>query len=747
MQHLACLYIPTMAYKRSRATFEADLQAQQSPYVIYGSPLPPLDADTRDDGSYIPVWKQEVTDEQGRKRLHGAFTGGFSAGYFNTVGSKEGWTPSNFVSSRSNRNRDTPRSQRRPEDFMDEEDLAEAEEARKLQTTDVFAGLGNAEENASMSDSFIDLLRPTGDTMGVRLLKKMGWREGQGIGPKIRRKARLDETLGAETGATHWFALDNSDMIAFHSKNDRKGLGFEGEGSLPSYNDRKATQNEDFGDLDAKYGRSGSLKHGINVKQKKPVSRGGFGVGILNDDGSDDEDPYSVGPEMSYNRVIGADKKRKRKYGVNKPNSNPLLNSKPVFISKKSTANRANSGFQKCHDGRLPIEGFVLSPDADSISLALSQERKYPPPEVPEGWTSSKGQSAADSSDPTNFLSSAEVAAAAKLSPKSRSALLGETQLPGKSVFDFLTPSARSRIVSATNNQDLPPALSEGAKALTSSQSRTLQSLVPPLARETALTALARGTAGWMPYTEDPAKRARYRSFLELGASLRPEGALPDRAPGASNDEWAKEMDEFARAAEIFKPMTGMMTDRFTPSSSSPKMNCDNIKLEQGLDTERKPQLLAKPTSKTKTPAEEAAALGMYGPLTRSVENFYPTRLLCKRFNVQPPVHVQIDPGDPPVTANEGATAPPPSFPNALPQKRLELVGKKDMEDLKVSKIRMREVQFSSGGVQRGDAPEIKQEDKTEDMVIDPERNEAIEKDRPGEAVFKAIFGSDSEGD
>ena len=70
-----------MAYKRSRATFEADLQAQQSPYVLYGTPLPPLDPDTRDDGSYVPVWKQEVTDEQGRKILHGAFTGGFSAGY------------------------------------------------------------------------------------------------------------------------------------------------------------------------------------------------------------------------------------------------------------------------------------------------------------------------------------------------------------------------------------------------------------------------------------------------------------------------------------------------------------------------------------------------------------------------------------------------------------------------------------------------------------------------------------------
>lgn len=34
------------------------------------------------------VWEQIVTDDRGRRRLHGAFTGGFSAGYFNTVDTK-----------------------------------------------------------------------------------------------------------------------------------------------------------------------------------------------------------------------------------------------------------------------------------------------------------------------------------------------------------------------------------------------------------------------------------------------------------------------------------------------------------------------------------------------------------------------------------------------------------------------------------------------------------------------------------
>ncbi|KAI3781549.1 hypothetical protein L2E82_11566 [Cichorium intybus] len=41
----------------------------------------------------------KVRDEEGRTRFHGAFSGGFSAGYFNTVG----WTPQTFTSSRKNR--------------------------------------------------------------------------------------------------------------------------------------------------------------------------------------------------------------------------------------------------------------------------------------------------------------------------------------------------------------------------------------------------------------------------------------------------------------------------------------------------------------------------------------------------------------------------------------------------------------------------------------------------------------------
>lgn len=64
------------------------------------------------------VQEEVVTDEKGRRRFHGAFTGGFSAGYFNSVGSKHGWVPQTFKSTRGERAEASTFS---VDDFMDDE--------------------------------------------------------------------------------------------------------------------------------------------------------------------------------------------------------------------------------------------------------------------------------------------------------------------------------------------------------------------------------------------------------------------------------------------------------------------------------------------------------------------------------------------------------------------------------------------------------------------------------------------------
>jgi G patch domain-containing protein 1 len=635
------------------------------------------------------------------------------------VGSKEGWTPSTFVSSRTNRKKDEAKTaQQRPEDFMDEEDIADAEDARRVQTTEGFAGLGSTKDDAVRRGGLIDLFRTEGETIGVKLLKKMGWKEGQGVGPKVRRKARLDsvEKPGDDADTTHLFAPENTHMISFIRKNDHKGLGFDGETKLSSgFGESDTLKSEDEDD-------NNRLLAPKISKKKKPKT-GGIGIGILNDTGSDDEDPYEIGPRISYNKVIGGDKKKKKPLNGA---ANPPLRSKPVFISKKVAMAKASAGLRKCHDGRLPLDGFILSSN-DEFSLVIQSAGKYVPPSIPEGWKSSK--QAKPGYQNAAYLSPAEAAKASKLDPKSRASILGEEALPGKSVFDFLSPAARAKLAAASGKSDLPAALGEipeGYNMTEEERQKEFLAQIPKIDKYTADAALSRGASGFMPYGEDEAKRTRYRTFLEHQAGLYP--SLPEKPPGVSRDDWLKELREFASCAQIFKPMSGMMATRFTSSSTAPELASDSP------DSSAQKSLISKPAPKTEDPAEQAARLGMYGPMTHSSQDWYPTRLLCKRFNVKPPAHVQ--PGS---TEHDDGGGPRNTAP--------DLVSKTTIDD----------VMRQSGGFNpnwneqpmdsRHAEPVAVPVEKEEEAVIDAERNEALEGQRAGEAVFKAIFGDDSDDD
>jgi G patch domain-containing protein 1 len=631
---------------------------------------------------------------------------------------------------------------------MDDEDLADAEESRKLQTTESFTGLGSTAEERSQRESIMDMLKPTGDTMGIKLLRRMGWREGQGIGPRVRRKARFDEEddPGGDTDQTiRLFAPENSTIISFVRKSDRKGLGFEQESCLSDPikgGDPYSARGGSTADDDA--GKTTETAFG-NVKMKKKQEfRGGFGVGILNDNGSDDEDPYHIGPQISYNRILGGDKKKKRP-GKGKSAANPLLSNKPIFVSKK--AGTKTSTFRRCHDGRLPITGFMLSTSLDPLSSTPFQDGKYRPVAVPADWKSTKdpANSIASASKPSlTYQSPAAVAKASTLSPKSRAAILGETPLLGKSVFDFLTPSARSRIASATNNPHLPPALSEVAAAPPNSgpNAKSPRSLIPALPPDVARSALGRGAEGWMPYSDDPPKLARYRKFLEICASLDPNSstALPDRAPGASTNDWVTEMQEFTQAAQMFKPMTGGMAKRFTSASAAPQNVSDPAGDESVANIDAS-DLIYKAAAKANDPAAQAAGLGMFGPLTRSVTEFTPTRLLCKRFNVKPPTHVGAD-ATPAVStsdttpASSNATAGPTA--TAFTRHMLEL-------PMQITKVEMDQNRAGYGEGKAGASSDGQEGPQA--TMIDPDRNEALERERPDDAVFRAVFGGDSDDD
>lgn len=117
--------------------------------------------------AFRPVYtkKRRTKGKHGKNvRFHGAFNGGFSAGFFNTVGSKDGWKPSEDLGGEAGES-DSFRSleigkkrplQMKAEDYMDEQDADEWGGAVSL--SKAFAS--NGESNK-----------------GRELLKVLGWRD------------------------------------------------------------------------------------------------------------------------------------------------------------------------------------------------------------------------------------------------------------------------------------------------------------------------------------------------------------------------------------------------------------------------------------------------------------------------------------------------------------------------------------------------------------------------------------------
>lgn len=605
---------------------------------------------------------------------------------------------------------------------MDEEDLADAEESRKIETSNAFAGLGAPGHDSGPIGGLAGLFHIQGETMGTKLLKKMGWREGQGVGPKVRRRADLGMAIRPDSDDTHLFAPENAPIIAFTRKADRKGLGYEGGQRLaplatPRSGERGPSDDEDEDGDTFSLGRP-RFAGSVNLKKKKEKKprNSGIGMGVLNDTGSDDEDPYEIGPRISYNKIIGGSKSKKKKEVGSTTSVNPALKNKPVFLPKRITTSQSIPESRTCHDGRPPLDGFVLGQRPDPLTSSINTNGKYAPPAIPANWTSEKKPETSTKS--LDYVSTADAAKASQLDPTARAALLGEKQLPGKSVFDFLSPAARDRLAAVTGKENLPQAkgeVPEGYALSEAEKKRNLMERIPKLDKQSALGAMARGASGGGPYGDNEGKRARYRDYLELQAELR--NNLPEKPVKMTSEEWIQEMSEFYNVARIFRPMTGSMASRFTTSKTPTEMatGSDGKAGEDGL--------ISKPAGKPEDPAEAAAKMGMFGQMTRSVRDFYPSRLLCKRFNVKPPAHVQPD---------SDAKSREAQIPEIAPMAGAVGASSKPSD--------LRDV---SGPLEASSSVENKQAA----VFVDTERNEALEGKRAGEEVFKAIFGDSSDDD
>ncbi|XP_013380300.1 G patch domain-containing protein 1 [Lingula anatina] len=705
----------------------ADSDSDEDTFVTIGTPLEPLVEDAPRKKA-PQVQDETVRDEKGRRRFHGAFTGGFSAGYFNTVGSKEGWTPSSFVSSRTNK---AETQGQKPEDYMDAEDLGEFGIApRKLKTADNFtseqAQKKHAAERLEHAGVFFtqpvlqDLIIPSQLPMGVRLLRKMGWKEGQGVGPRVKRKAKKQAT--AQEGKVYGCSLppdqnsDDSDYdeyaagltfapkdvtpISFEAKDNQHGLGYSGLNP-------KAALHSGHINLFEPSPIGGSTVSG----SKRGIRGKAFGVGALEDD---DEDIYGMDSMANYDRELTAESDHN--FGWTAPKRTSRFSEGPPAAITEGPS----------HVTRI-LEGFTIA------SKPLQPKKCFPPPHIPRGYKPFH-----------TFLKPKESSSASSsgksLDAGARGAILGETPVIG-SVFELVNSEGKAKLEAAKISSTTSSASSTSSVTTSSawSSATSWEKVQGPFEAKQPLlkTPLFQGnTSSFKPFVKDPAKQERYEKYLELKKQGAVDCYKTVALPHMTEWDMEREEEEFKRAAQLFKPLSSLMASRFT-----------RAKFEDHHDEVEVPPDDSTPVSDQ----AKAAQMKMFGKLTRERFEWHPDRLLCRRFNVPDPYPGSTIVGVPTVKKDKfslynflsvpvekRAPSPPKALTAADESEQPRMP--KSIFDAPVSKRSVLRNPAEKSKTESTVNKETKSTSDVNDLLSSVKESEVTVEGRPPMDLFKAIF-------
>ncbi|NXD87823.1 GPTC1 protein, partial [Halcyon senegalensis] len=621
-------------------------ESEEEDAVSYGTALQPLQEGERIKKP-VPLQEQTVKDAKGRyQRFHGAFTGGFSAGYFNTVGTKEGWTPSAFVSSRQKR---ADRTILGPEDFMDEEDLSEFGIAPKdITTTDDFASKAKdrikekARQIAGVvaaipgTTAFDDLIGPSKITVGVELLRKMGWKEGQGIGPRVKRKPRRQKpdpavkiygcalppglSEGSEDEEDEYqpenvtFAPKDVMPVDLTPKENVHGLGYKGLDPSQALFGASGREHLNLfpGSSEDTSNLIGDLRH--SKGRKLGITGQAFGVGALEEE---DDDIYATETLSKYDTVLKDEEPGDGLYGWTAPKQ---------YKSKKRSEREVK------YIGKI-LDGFSLA------SKSPTPSKMYPPPDLPRNYRPVHYfRPVIAAGNENHHLRRALEESTGKLesdkTQQSRHALnafqrrerLGETCLkgPAPSVLEYLSEKDRERLkeVKQASEQQMK------AKMLPQqSPNSRLQPAPPDDASHKWQMLLGgqlanAGSSDFKPFARNPEKQKRYENFVKSLKQGEKDTLEHYLDPSMTEWERGREQEEFFRAAMFYKSSNSTLSSRFTRAKYEDDVDKVEVPRDQENDIDDK---------------EAAVKMKMFGKLTRDKFEWHPEKLLCKRFNVPDP--------------------------------------------------------------------------------------------------------------
>eukprot|EP01035_Chromulina_nebulosa_P021150 gene21150-27404_t len=124
--------------------------------------------------------------------------------YHDTIENGDSFQPKNFKSSRNQRSSYKTQG---IESFVDEDD---GFVGGVLATKSEYNDANKLNKPMDSSNYLLDLITPAKLTIGRKLLSQMGWKEGQGIGP--RKKLKLTADISINTSFIPFSAIDNNNI-------------------------------------------------------------------------------------------------------------------------------------------------------------------------------------------------------------------------------------------------------------------------------------------------------------------------------------------------------------------------------------------------------------------------------------------------------------------------------------------------------------------------------------------------------
>eukprot|EP01138_Halocafeteria_seosinensis_P002313 gb/GECG01002369.1/.p1 GENE.gb/GECG01002369.1/~~gb/GECG01002369.1/.p1 ORF type:complete len:704 (+),score=137.16 gb/GECG01002369.1/:1-2112(+) len=373
----------------------------------------PVGAVQASNDKYAEYTSGVVRDRRGNERFHGAFTGGWSAGYFNTVGTKEGWTPSQFVPSRQKKGAGADEEEsvkkhpyQTPEDLMDEEDKATllGQKLRPAGKYDTFGAKkheavwdrvqteskeGEKRSFALGPDQWASIVSTPVSSIGVQILQKMGWRYGQGIGPKLRKKEKdgeseaksgdeadpLDEAFVAPKPTEVYRPEDYTGYHGLGYYNEEFGNRFQGKSGKalvePNSSGSQSLMSKERGSRSS--GESSNKLQMVDVL-KKPSGLNVLGV-------EHDEETYGLTGFQQEEYDIP---QTKAEALAEKERKTEDKSQHRDVQHQKDDPQMLTAGLV-CHDGRPPLDGFHLRTTRRQLGIARLHPDtiKVPPSFVP----------------------------------------------------------------------------------------------------------------------------------------------------------------------------------------------------------------------------------------------------------------------------------------------------------------------------------------------------------------------------